>query len=398
MYTQPNYALGREARAEILTTGTITDDQFQAVTNALIHPDWQRDFLAATDPNTPFKGPTYDPSRYTVDYAVEYQPIYLHQSPYTRETVLVGWAHPDVDLSMIEVRKPSWRQLPDVPFVFIGQNVHSATGYTATGIITIYADITNPFIYIHNTTVVERLQLHSKALIINSRITTLTARENHSEDTSIILESCYMEAGTSLRLNTHTYFENVNFDHGYVTFAEPVAIAYVLFDGNATFRNTVKGTASDEDRVIVKHAAQVQRPIDLSRPADQLLLSLGVMPDAKGHVVLYKRVHSRTWANLGDGVYSSCYDEEFTYTIGRTSRIEDPETARQDKSSCAAGLHLSHPHYWNEGDTLLACQFHIDDLIVALDGKCRVTKVKTLWAQDLATGKYATKATKAATV
>ena len=46
--------------------------------------------------------------------------------------------------------------------------------------------------------------------------------------------------------------------------------------------------------------------------------------------------------------------------------------------SCGSGIHVSTPFYWNNGDTLIACEVKLEDIITCLEGKIRCTKVKVI--------------------
>jgi hypothetical protein len=95
-----------------------------------------------------------------------------------------------------------------------------------------------------------------------------------------------------------------------------------------------------------------------------------VIPDEKGFVTLYKRVNK-----IDDTTFKSCYDASFVYKIGEYATVDDADTSN---ASCSSGIHVSHPNYWSEGDALIACQVHIDDIITIQAGKVRCKRVKVL--------------------
>lgn len=100
-----------------------------------------------------------------------------------------------------------------------------------------------------------------------------------------------------------------------------------------------------------------------------LYAQVGAIP-VNGKVVLAKRVKK-----IGVGTYASLYDEGFIYRDGRVAKVEDPDLS---KRSCSSGLHLSNPLYWDRGDTLIACEVDLEDIITVQEGKVRVSKCLVL--------------------
>ena len=96
----------------------------------------------------------------------------------------------------------------------------------------------------------------------------------------------------------------------------------------------------------------------------------GFFPDKNGYYIFYKKVYKRS-----KHTFRSCHDPSFIYRIGRVS-----EVLKYDKShtSCSTGLHVSTPFYWHEGDTIIECLVHIDDIITIAEGKIRCKKLKVL--------------------
>lgn len=86
--------------------------------------------------------------------------------------------------------------------------------------------------------------------------------------------------------------------------------------------------------------------------------------------VLYKRVKK-----IKEGVYASLYDSTFLYKDGEMQVVVNPEISNK---VCTSGIHLSHPTYWHKGDTLIACEVNINDVITIQGGKIRCSKCKTL--------------------
>jgi hypothetical protein len=102
-----------------------------------------------------------------------------------------------------------------------------------------------------------------------------------------------------------------------------------------------------------------------------LMAQLGVIPNQKGIITLYKKV------NKVNSEYISEYDSSFKYVIGKTAVVKDVDMSND---SCASGIHLSTPLYWQskEASTLLECQVHIDDVITVQQGKVRCSKVNVI--------------------
>ena len=96
-----------------------------------------------------------------------------------------------------------------------------------------------------------------------------------------------------------------------------------------------------------------------------------------GEYTIYKRV------NKIRGLYKSCFDKNFIYTIGEFKMIEDAN-ADIDKS-CASGIHASHATYWTEGNCLIALKIRHEDIITCLEGKLRCKKVFVIgevWCEE----------------
>ena len=89
-------------------------------------------------------------------------------------------------------------------------------------------------------------------------------------------------------------------------------------------------------------------------------------------VILYKKVNKTDEISL----FTSCYDGAFKYQVGKTAFAK--ECDENWDRSCASGLHCSSPDYWNEGDTLLAVEVKLKDIICCQEGKVRCRKLKVL--------------------
>ena len=92
---------------------------------------------------------------------------------------------------------------------------------------------------------------------------------------------------------------------------------------------------------------------------------LGVLPDSEGFYTFYKRV------NKNGDTYVSCHDVTFIYVVGEYAEAD----AEVSHKSCAAGLHVSSLHYWNQGSHYIECKVHIDDIITCQEGKVRCRKL-----------------------
>lgn len=103
--------------------------------------------------------------------------------------------------------------------------------------------------------------------------------------------------------------------------------------------------------------------------------SLNYLP-LNNKYIFYKKVNSTDKKNT----FSAIYDKRINYIIGKTTKVEDID---DDWSiSCGKGLHVSHPSYWNEGDSLIAVEVDIKDIITCQEGKLRCKKLKVLGVVD----------------
>ena len=89
-------------------------------------------------------------------------------------------------------------------------------------------------------------------------------------------------------------------------------------------------------------------------------------------VILYKKVNKTDKISI----FTSCYDVFFKYQVGKTAFAK--ECDENWDRSCASGLHCSSADYWNEGDTLLAVEVKLKDIICCQEGKVRCRKLKVL--------------------
>ncbi len=98
--------------------------------------------------------------------------------------------------------------------------------------------------------------------------------------------------------------------------------------------------------------------------------SLNVYP-VQGKYILYKKV-----IKINKGVYVSLYDNSFPYYDGKITSVKnyDPDPT----IACGAGLHVSTPFYVWSGDTLIAVEVKVKDIIACQEGKLRVKKLKVI--------------------
>ena len=126
---------------------------------------------------------------------------------------------------------------------------------------------------------------------------------------------------------------------------------------------------SGDARVFELHIVQYGHIKDTSIKA-LVASSLNVYP-VKGIYCLYKRVNK-----IDEGKYASCYDNSFLYRDGKIAKAKN---INEDAAkSCASGLHVSTPFYWNDGDTLIAVEVNDKDIICCQEGKLRVRKLKVI--------------------
>jgi len=98
--------------------------------------------------------------------------------------------------------------------------------------------------------------------------------------------------------------------------------------------------------------------------------SLNVYP-VNGKYVLYKRVNKKA-----PGMYVSLSDPHFVYRDGEYAEVENPNLDFLE--GCSDGIHVSTPFYWNGGNTLIAVEVDIADVITCMEGKLRCKRVKVL--------------------
>ena len=98
--------------------------------------------------------------------------------------------------------------------------------------------------------------------------------------------------------------------------------------------------------------------------------SLGVYP-VNGKYILYKRVNK-----IAEGKYISLFDPDFIYEDGKIVEVKDYDP--NFERSCSTGIHCSIPFYWGGGDTLIAVEVKVEDIITCMEGKIRARKVKVL--------------------
>jgi len=109
--------------------------------------------------------------------------------------------------------------------------------------------------------------------------------------------------------------------------------------------------------------------LSLDNISFSLMAQLGVCL-IKEKCILYKRVNK-----ISNGKYSSCYDKNFIYEDNKIAKVENPDLSEK---SCSTGIHLSSALYWQDGDTLIACEVKKDDIITVQSGKVRVKQCKVI--------------------
>lgn len=98
--------------------------------------------------------------------------------------------------------------------------------------------------------------------------------------------------------------------------------------------------------------------------------SLNIFP-INGKYYIYKKVNK-----IEESKYSSTYDKDFIYEDGKEVEVENPDM--DITHSCSTGLHISTPFYWQDGDTLIAVEVAVEDVITCQSGKLRVKKLKVI--------------------
>jgi len=155
--------------------------------------------------------------------------------------------------------------------------------------------------------------------------------------------------------------------------------AYVY--GNAKVYNNAKiyGNARVCDKAEVYGKAWIEHgklTKDIKEDLIQYIAcSLCVYP-VKGKYILYKKVNK-----IEDGKYKALYDSNFVYEDGKIVQVKNYDT--DFKSSCSSGIHCSTPFYWKRGDTLIAVEVNVKDIITCMEGKIRAKKVKVLGEVDI---------------
>ena len=99
--------------------------------------------------------------------------------------------------------------------------------------------------------------------------------------------------------------------------------------------------------------------------------SLNVLP-IDGKYILYKRVHKTETK----GVYHSVYDPNFIYKDNEIVEVKNYDD--KFENCCSSGIHCSTPFYWNAGDTLIAVEVNVVDIITCMEGKIRAKRVKVI--------------------
>lgn len=108
--------------------------------------------------------------------------------------------------------------------------------------------------------------------------------------------------------------------------------------------------------------------------AKNLEAQLNIRP-INGKVLLFKRVNK-----IETNKYVSELDEEFIYEVGKYA--EAVNCCKDPTVSCDKGLHAAMAAYWHKGDTLIAVEIDVKDIICVLEGKVRCSKLKVIGEVD----------------
>lgn len=141
-------------------------------------------------------------------------------------------------------------------------------------------------------------------------------------------------------------------------------------------RTCIRGKAKVYNKQIIKYG-ELTIDIFKTKNWEQAIYNLFGIKPVNNKIVLYKKV----WKTKDKNVFVSCYDRNFKYVIGEISEVKDFD--KDIFQSCAEGLHFSDPEYWHKGDSLLACEIDIDDIITVLGGEVRCKKCLVLQSYDL---------------
>ena len=160
-------------------------------------------------------------------------------------------------------------------------------------------------------------------------------------------------------------------------FGKSVVKGMSIIDSNAEIgglsqileKGRIGGNARIYGKSIIKYPHLITKDIreDLIQ---YIAASLNVYP-IKGKYYLYKRVNK-----VKEGVYKSIWDSDFIYKLGEYA--EAKKVKEDFLISCDSGLHVSTADYWHEGDTLIAVEVDIKDIITCMEGKLRVRKLKVI--------------------
>lgn len=107
---------------------------------------------------------------------------------------------------------------------------------------------------------------------------------------------------------------------------------------------------------------------------DLLRCSLGVYPNAKGIVTLFKRVL--------DNLRS---EHSWYFQYPESGIVECPDFDPRPEISCTKGLHFATNEFWEltTGFKVLVAEIHIDDIICVLEGKARVKRANIVGVHSL---------------
>lgn len=143
-------------------------------------------------------------------------------------------------------------------------------------------------------------------------------------------------------------------------FGKAKVFGYSLVTGNAIVRGNAK----------IGGYIHLITGVTTDKKITTLLKNSCYAAAAGGKVVLYKRVNK-----IKKGVYASTYDDTFQYRDGEVAEVDNCD---KSSKSCTSGLHCSYPGYWDMGDTLIAVEVNIKDIITVQEGKARCKRLKVI--------------------
>ena len=143
-------------------------------------------------------------------------------------------------------------------------------------------------------------------------------------------------------------------------------------DGS-TVRNGSTVDHSTVDNSTVDNSTVRKKKLDYKNDVDltpHVVYQFGVVP-VNGVFTMYKKVNK-----ISAEKYASIHEAAFIYEDGKTASVKKADTNRL--IGCATGIHVSHPTYWEKGDTLIAVSVNVKDILAIQDGKIRCSRVTVI--------------------